>query len=120
MDDLKWSESEKKVARRAFEAALAAELADVMVEFKARAAAASKPDDLWAIEEYLRHTRREIDAKYDYRYSQLIIVFGRLLREGRIQDAQLAGISEEKLSSIRRIASFPVADVDPAGSGPLE
>lgn len=49
MDELKWSESEKKVARRAFEAALASELADVMAEFKTRAAAASKPDDLWAI-----------------------------------------------------------------------
>lgn len=106
MHDLKWSELEKKVARRAFEAALTAELAEVMAEFKARAAAAAEPDDLWAIEEHLRHTRREIDEKYDYRYSQLIMVFGRLLREGRIQQSQLAGLAEEKLSYIRRIASL--------------
>ena len=106
MHDLKWSESEKKVACRVFELALSAELAEVMAEFKARADAAAEPDDLWSIQEYLHRTRREIDEKYDYRYSQLITVFGRLLREGRVQDAQLTGLSEEKLSYIRRIASL--------------
>lgn len=35
MYELKWSESEKKLARRVFEAALAAELAEVMANFKA-------------------------------------------------------------------------------------
>lgn len=106
MHDVKWSESEKKLARRVFEAGLAAELAEVMAELKARAAAAAAPDDLWDIEDYLHRTRREIDQKYDYRYSQLSFVFGRLLREGRIQEADLAGLSEDKLSSIRRIASL--------------
>ena len=89
-----------------FEVALAAELAEVMADFKTRAAAAAVPDDLWAIEEHLARTRRELDAKYDYRYSQLPLVFGRLLREGRIQEADLAGLDEEKRGWIRRIASF--------------
>lgn len=106
MYDLKWSESEKKLARRVFEAALAAELAEVMAEFKARAAAATQPDDMWSIQEHLYRKRREIDEKYDYRYSQLTLVFGRLLREGRIQEAQLDGLAEAKLSYIRRIASL--------------
>lgn len=106
MHDLKWSESEKKVARRVFEAALADELAEVMAEFKARAAAAAKPDDMWAVQEHLYGKRREIDEKYDFRYSQLPRVFGTLLREGRIQETQLVGLAEEKLSYIRRIASL--------------
>jgi len=104
--DLKWSESEKKVARRAFEAALSAELSEVIAEFKARATAAAEPDDLWSIQEHLYHKRREIDEKYDYRYSQLLMVFGKLVREGRLQEAQLAGLAEEKLSYIRRIVSL--------------
>ena len=78
----------------------------MMAEFKAKADAAVEPDDLWSIQEYLYRTRREIDEKYGYRYSQLIKVFGRLLREGRVQEAQLTGLSEEKLSYIRRIASL--------------
>jgi hypothetical protein len=105
MLDLKWSESEKKVARRAFEAALAVELAGILAEFKAKTVAVTGPDDMWSIEEYLRRKRREIDQKYDYRYSQLLGVFGTLLREGRIQEAQLLGIAEEKLACMRRIAA---------------
>jgi hypothetical protein len=94
------------VARRAFEAARKAELAEVLAEFKTRAVAATGPDDMWSVEEYLRNKRYAIDKKYDYRYSQLFSVFGRLLREHRIQEAQLAGLSEDKLSCILRIASL--------------
>ena len=101
-----WSDSEKKLALRVFEAALAAELAEVIADFKARAASATEPDDLWAIEEHLRRKRLEIDRKYDYRYSQLILVFGHLLREGRIEEAQLGDLAEEKLGEIRRVASL--------------
>ena len=106
MYDEKWRQSEKKLARRVFESALQTELAEVMADFKARAAAAVEPDDMWLIEEYLRDKRRGIDRKYDYRYSQLPMVFGILLREGRIQEAQLLGLAEEKLSYIRRVASL--------------
>jgi hypothetical protein len=37
-----WSEREKKIARRVFEGALAAELAEVMADFKANHAARSR------------------------------------------------------------------------------
>jgi hypothetical protein len=45
-------------------------------------------------------------VKYDYRYSQLISVFGRLIREGRLTEAHLEGLSQDKLEFIRRIAWF--------------
>jgi hypothetical protein len=80
-----WSDREKKLARRVFDAALAAELAEVMADFKASAAAAAEPNDMWSIQEHLYHKRREIDEKYDY--SHLLFVFGRLVREGRIAPA---------------------------------
>ena len=105
MHDLKWSESEKKLSRRVFESALQAELADIMAEFKAKAQAVATPEEMWALRAYLSNKEREIDAKYDYRYSQLIVVFGNLLREGRIQHEQLQGLSEDKRSYIERILS---------------
>ena len=104
--DDKWTDREKKIARRAFEIAVAEELASTIADFKARASAVVEPDEMWALEQYLRERRREIDGKYDYRYSQLILVFGRLLREGRIREEQLVGLSEEKLNDIRRIAAM--------------
>jgi transcriptional/translational regulatory protein YebC/TACO1 len=104
--DLKWSESEKKLSRRVFEAALQAELADIIAKFKAKAAAVKTPDEMWAVQEFLAKNQREIEQKYDYRYSQLILVFAKLVREGRIAEEQLHGLSEEKLSYIRHIVSL--------------
>jgi Photoprotection regulator fluorescence recovery protein len=106
MRELRWTEAEKKLSRRAFEVALQAELADVLQDFKARAAAVQTPDDMWPIEHFLSQRRRELDAKYDYRYSQLISVFGRLVREGRLTEAHLEGLSHDKLEYVRRIAAL--------------
>ena len=106
MIDFKWSEAEKKIARKAFNAALKRECAVVMEKLKSLAAKAERPDDIWAIHDYLTAQRQTIDGKYDYRYSQLIIVFGRLLRENWIEDEDLEGLGEDKLQSIRCIASL--------------
>jgi hypothetical protein len=106
MRDLKWTESEKKLARVAFNGCLTAELAELISTFKSKAAAATTADDVWAVEEFLAQRRREIDRKYDFRYSQLISVFGRLVREGRLREAELSGLSADKLAFILRIASF--------------
>lgn len=106
MDSLKWSDSEKKLARRLFDAALQTELAEVLAEFKSKAVAATTPDAMWDVEDYLTRRRRDIAQKYDYRYSQLIFVFGGLLREGRLQPDQFAGLSEEKRAAIQRFLSF--------------
>jgi hypothetical protein len=103
MDNLKWSESEKKLSRRIFEAALEAELSEILAEFKSKASAAATAEAMWALEEYLAQKRREVDGKYDYRYSQLLFVFGRLVREGRLREEQLSGLAPEKLSYIQRM-----------------
>ena len=106
MEHLKWSESEKRLSRRVYEVALDAELTEVMAEFKFKAIAVQTPEEMWALEAYLAQQRRDIQGKYDYRYSQLLFVFGRLVREGRVQIEQLQGFSEEKLSYIERIVSL--------------
>ena len=106
MEHLTWTEAEKKVARRVFNAALQRELTEVMAEFKRQAAGASNPDDMWSVQEYLAEARRQIDTKYDFRYSQLLIVFGRLLRENRIEEGDLIGLSDEKLRHVRGVASL--------------
>lgn len=104
--DLKWSDSEKKITRKVFQAAVSAELEETIADFKRRAAEVSSPEEMWELEEYLRRRRTDIDRKYDYRYSQLIFVFGHLLRERRISEADLSGLSEDKLEGIRRVATL--------------
>jgi hypothetical protein len=106
MHRLEWSGSEKKIARRAYEAAADVVLARALAEFKAKAAAATTPTDMWDVEDFLRRRRRELDELLDYRYSQLVLVFGRLIHEGYLDEAQLAGLAEDKLAAIRRYLSF--------------
>ena len=104
MDPDHWTPAEKRIARRVFDAALDRELAQVMAEFKRRAAAATEPQEMRAVEKYLAQAGRDINAKYDYRYSVLEFVFARLLREGRIEASELQGLSDDRLERIRRMA----------------
>lgn len=105
LDDT-WTDSEKRVARAAYEAARLAELSDLLLQFKQRAAHANDIDEVWEIRDWLNARQREIENNYDFRHSQLIRVFGQLLAKGRIDIQALQGLSEGKLAAIKRIAEF--------------
>lgn len=104
--ELNWSHEEKVVARRAFELALQHELRLVIAEAKKRAQRIQQPSDLWDLERYLTRRRTEIDREFDYRYSVLISVFGELIRQGRLTEQDLQGLSKDKLDAIRRYADL--------------
>jgi hypothetical protein len=95
----------EKIARRAYDEALDAALAKIVSEFKAKAAAVVSSSEMWAVEDYLRRERREIEEIFDYRYSQLLLVFACLVREGHLDESRLSGLSAEKLEIIRRLLS---------------
>ena len=105
-----WSKSEKAIARTAFDAALKRELQEVMRKTKQMANQIKEPADVWELEHYLTERRKEIDRKYDYRYSQLTHVFGRLLHEGRVSEEELRGLREDKRKPIRSLAKFLAED----------
>lgn len=110
-DELRWSKSERAIARKAFDQALNQELQEVIQRAKQMAAEVKEPYELWELEQYLTQRRKEIDRKYDYRYSQLTLVFGKLLHEGRLGEQELRGLSGHKLEAIRSCADF-LAKVD--------
>lgn len=104
--ELIWSRSEKTVARTAFDAALGRELHEVIQKTRQMANAIQQSADLWDLEHYLSQRRKEIDRKYEYRYSRLTEVFGRLLHERRLSAQELHGLRKDKLKSIRFLAKF--------------
>jgi hypothetical protein len=106
MYELKWSHAEKTVARRAFDLALGKELESLLQEAKGRAARIEEPSELWDLESWLTERRREIDRRYDYRYSILPLVFAQLLRDGRLTEDDLHGLRQEKLDLIRRASAI--------------
>jgi photoprotection regulator FRP-like protein len=101
-----WSRSDKTIARAAFDAALKRELQEVMQEAKQKANQVNEPAELWDLEHYLKQRRKEIDRKYEYKYSQLTHVFGRLLHEQRLCEEELSGLRKDKLKLIRSLAKF--------------
>src|ERR1700676_2052680 len=105
-----WSRSEKIIARKAFDAALGRELHEVIQETQKMASQIQQSSYLWDLEHYLTQRRKEIDRKYDYRYSQLRHVFGKLLHERRLREEDLRGLGEDKLTSIRSLAKFLAGD----------
>ena len=100
-----WSPAEKKIARAAYDIAVAAALARVMAELKRRSEAAKEPIDMWDIEDFLRNSRRDIDAMFTYSYSKLLDVFTYAIRMSYIDESHLAGLADDKLSIIRRFLS---------------
>ena len=65
-----------------------------------------QPSDLWGLEHYLTQRQKEIDRKYEYHYSRLTDLLGRLLYENRLSEEELRGLREDKMESIRSFARF--------------
>jgi hypothetical protein len=104
-DDYKWSKTEKQVARAAFDKAYKREMTSIKKEIIHRMNHLTEDRQIWQLEDYLRNKRREMNKKYDYRYSVLMFVLARLLSEGFLTRSELAGLSEEKLAKIDLILS---------------
>jgi len=103
MNSDKWTKKEKTVARRAFDNAHKRECEEIINRIREIANNASTPDDMWQLYDFLDEKRKEIYIKYDYRYSVLIVVFARLLKEGWITVDDLEGLKEDKIDRIKHL-----------------
>lgn len=101
MHNLQWSKTEKQIARAAFDQALARECAQIIAGVREQAGTVQSMDDVWKLHDHLQELARELPRKYDYRYSQLDIVFARLINEGWLTIEELVGLDEDKLEPIR-------------------
>jgi hypothetical protein len=101
-----WSKSEKSIARTAVDAALGRELHEVIQQTQRMANQIQRSSDLWNLERYLTQRRKEIDRKYEYHYSRLTDVLGRLLYENRLSEEDLRGLREDKMELIRSFVRF--------------
>ena len=100
-DEVTWSATEKKIARKAFNQAYRRQCETILAQLKKMIARAAEPADIWKVHDYLSIQRKRTDQKYDYRYSVLLQVFARLLREGWLTEADLDGLQDDKIDRIR-------------------
>jgi Photoprotection regulator fluorescence recovery protein len=109
MRELKWSSTEKAIARRCFDRALQRELNEAIQSTKEMAAKIRHASELWELEHHLTQLRKEIDRKYEYKYSTLILVFADLIQDGQLGLEDLRGLSEDKLRYVRQHAEQSAA-----------
>ncbi len=98
--DIEWSATEKKVAQAAFNKAYEREIQALIQHVSEQASAVSTPTDVWQLHDFLSAKRHDLDGKYDYRYSGLIFVFARLVKEKWLHLDELEGLEASKLSKI--------------------
>ena len=106
MVEMTWSKTEKELARRIFDNAYRRECDSIAAKLKEMIAGVSKPSGMWEIHNYLTEQRDLTDAKYDYRYSRLTLVFAQLLDEGWVNEKDLEGLREEKIEKIKKMAAL--------------
>lgn len=103
--DLKWSSDEKKVARKAFDNAYQREMDNIKSSLMDKVSQIKTNADIWVIDDFLSEKRKIVDSKYDYRYSQLIMVFSRLLSEGYLKEEDISELAEEKREVIKKLSN---------------
>ena len=105
-DEFGWSKSEKQIARRAFDAALASECQSIRARVQQMLRDERDIRTIWRVHDYLTDQRKQIDQKYDFRYSRLINVFAILLAEGWLSESGLSGLDKDKITRIKELATY--------------
>ena len=101
MRNISWTKPQKQCARELFDLALEREYKSLIEEINALRI--ESRDEVWELRDRLNQKAKEIDRKYDYRYSQLTFVFAQLLHEGYLSLDELNVLGEEKLDEIKKM-----------------
>jgi len=103
VSDVEWSQAEKKVAQEAFKIAYDREINALVKKVREEATVIAELNDLWRLHDFLSAKRHDIEGKYDYRYSVLIFVFAKLVKEGWLYLHELEGLETDKLTKIKAL-----------------
>jgi hypothetical protein len=104
LTETQWSPGEEKIAKTAFDIAYRREVASMMAEVQRQAQAATNPDELWKLHDFLSARRHDLDGKYDFRRSMLIFVFAQLVKEHWLELRELEGLSSDKIAKVKALA----------------
>ena len=102
--EFRWSKTEKKIAKQAFDLAYERKCQKIIEQIKKRKL--SNDEDIWKLGDYIHKKQKEIDRKFDYRYSQLNLVFSVFIKENLLSIEDIAGLDEEKIDTINKILNL--------------
>jgi len=99
-----WSDTEQEIAQAAFNKAYEREIHALIQEVRERASKIAEVEEVWRLHDSLSARRHDIDGKYDYRYSVLLFVFARLVKEGWLYLNDLEGLAKDKLTKVAALS----------------
>lgn len=102
--EAEWTDTEKTIARTAFDQAYAREIEALLKQVREEASTVAELGDLWRLHDFLSTKRYQVEGKYDYQYSALLFVFAGLVKEGWLHPTDLEGLSNDKLAKIKSLA----------------
>ncbi|MBW4626052.1 MAG: hypothetical protein KME49_11250 [Brasilonema octagenarum HA4186-MV1] len=104
VSEAEWTDTEKNIARAAFDQAYKREVEALLKQVREQASTLVELSDLWRLHDFLSARRHEVEGKYDYQYPVLLFVFAGLVKEGWLHLNELEGLDKEKLSKIAALA----------------
>ncbi|MGH2413443.1 MAG: hypothetical protein HC862_12600 [Scytonema sp. RU_4_4] len=104
VSEAEWTDTEKKIARIAFDQAYEREVEALLKQVRSEASTLVELSDLWRLHDFLSARRHEVEGKYDYQYSVLLFVFAGLVKEGWLHLNELEGLDKDKLSKVTALA----------------
>jgi len=96
-----WTKAEKQIAKKVFNLAKSRAYQDLIDTINSKVI--NSQNQIWELRDLLNKKAKEFDDKFDYRYSQLLILFIRYINEGLLSIEELEGLSEDKIYMIRDI-----------------
>lgn len=106
VSEAEWTNTEKKIARTAFDQAYEREVEALLKHVREEVSTIVELGDLWRLHDFLSAKRHQIEGKYDYQYPALPFVFAGLVKEGWLHLNELEGLSKDKLAKIKSLASM--------------
>jgi hypothetical protein len=104
VSEAEWSKIEREIAQEVFERAYQREINALIEQVRDRANEIAELEDMWHLHDFLSARRHEVDGKYDYRYSMLIFIFARLVKEGWLHLNELEGLDKSKIAKIAALS----------------
>ena len=100
VSEAEWTDSEKKIARSAFDNAYEREIEALLKQVQEQASTVVDLDNLWQLHDFLSAKRYEVEGKYDFQYSVLLFVFAGLIKDCWLHLDELEGLDKDKLSKV--------------------
>lgn len=100
VSEAEWTDSEKKIARSAFDHAYEREIEALLKQVQEQASTVVDLGSLWQLHDFLSAKRYEVEGKYDFQYSVLLFIFAGLIKDGWLHLDELEGLDKDKLSKV--------------------